>query len=154
MSSDRSHSKRRIRKFTPEEDSVLIKLVQKHGESWLKISEIMKRTQRQVRERFNDYLQYQKCRSPWSKEDDNEVIQYVFTFGYNWKAIAQLIDGRSPLSIKSRWKYLERKQNTEKVVSTPNTSPVLSKRPQTPILWDQDMNMDNDSDWTTNNDTI
>ena len=66
-------------KFTPAEDEKLRVLVQVLGLSnWKKVSEYMgTRNARQCRDRYKNYLAPYLNSSPWSKVDDEKLINLV-----------------------------------------------------------------------------
>ena len=109
--------KRKIRNyFTSEEDQKLRELVFKYGEhSWTLVSSLMKtRTQRQCRERWKHYLSCdtKEASQPWTKEEDDIIIQRYNELGAKWTKIARELPGRSDLQIKMRYmKNLKNKNN-------------------------------------------
>jgi len=113
----RTHPKE---KFTPEEDSYLLELVNEHGEDdWALISSLMKgRNTRQCRERWNKYLSPRVNTSPWSKEEDFLLETKFKEMGARWKAIAKFFSQRTDINVKNRWLKLERhrrkRENKEK----------------------------------------
>ena len=92
--------KRKIRnKFTPEEDQKLRELIQKHGDrSWNLVSSLMgNRSQRQCRERWKHYLScdVNVASKPWTKEEDEILINKYNELGAKWTKIARELPGRS-----------------------------------------------------------
>lgn len=112
--------KRKIRnKFTPEEDQKLRELIQKHGEhSWNLVSSLMEtRNQRQCRERWKHYLScdMNQASKPWTKEEDELIINKFNELGGKWTKIARELPGRSDLQVKIRYlKHLKNKKNRNK----------------------------------------
>lgn len=109
--------KRKIRnKFTPEEDKKLVDLIKQHGDrSWNLVSKLMgTRNQRQCRERWKHYLSCDMKNSlkPWTKEEDEILINKYNELGAKWTKIARELPGRSDLQVKVRYmKHLRHKKN-------------------------------------------
>lgn len=112
--------KRKIRnKFTSEEDQKLRGLIQKYGEhSWNLVSTLMgTRNQRQCRERWKHYLScdISGITKPWTKEEDEIIINKYNELGAKWTKIARELPGRSDLQVKVRYlKFLKNKKNHNK----------------------------------------
>lgn len=102
------------KKFTIEEDTKLIHLVQEHGKSWRKISNLMgnRRSPRNCRERYKHYLSKKINNSPWSPEEDHLLIQKYNELGSKWAEIANhhFNNTRTQIQIKSRFHLLQRKK--------------------------------------------
>lgn len=105
------------RLFTIEEDEQLISLVNKYGENnWNKISEMMKkmnfnRNCRQCRDRYFHYLNPNITNdSNWSSEEDNLLLKSVEQFGKKWKYFEKIFPKRSEVSLRNRYRLLERKK--------------------------------------------
>lgn len=97
-------------KFSPEEDSKLLNLVQQYGaKNWIKISQLMEtRNPRQCRERYNNYINPNLRKDDWKKEEDDLIEEKVLEFGPKWNKISKFFDNRSDYSIRNRWMMLER----------------------------------------------
>lgn len=93
------------RKFTPEEDHQLKKLIAKYGaKKWNQIALAMPgRSGRQCRDRFANYLNPTLTNGEWSKSEDILLEQKVAQFGQHWNVIAKYFKGRSPNNVKNRW---------------------------------------------------
>lgn len=110
--------KRKIRNyFTPEEDQKLRDLVLKYGDrSWNLVSSLMKtRNQRQCRERWKHYLScdVKEASQPWTKEEDQILLQKYNELGAKWTKIARDLPGRSDLQVKNRYmKNLKNKKTS------------------------------------------
>lgn len=100
---DKKKSARQM--FTPEEDKQLIELVKEFGDrNWRMISKKMeKRTTRQCRERYRNYLSPNLTNGPWTAEEDLLLEQKYVELGPKWAAIAQFFKNRSDVNIKNRW---------------------------------------------------
>ncbi|KAA3458003.1 myb-related protein B-like [Gossypium australe] len=83
--------------WTPEEDEILRKAVQQFkGKNWKKIAECFKdRTDVQCLHRWQKVLNPELVKGPWSKEEDEMIIELVNKFGpKKWSTIAQHLPGR------------------------------------------------------------
>ena len=98
-------------KFTKEEDEKLRSIVAKYGESdWDMIADMMPgRNQRQCRERWLNYLSPSVNKEPWTREEDQLLIDKHNELGSRWVKIARFFTGRSDTAIKNRWMVLQRK---------------------------------------------
>jgi hypothetical protein len=91
--------------FTNEEDELIRKLVAHHGtNAWdLIAAQMMGRTPRQCRERWNSYLMPSLRNGPWDAEEDTQLVHLVRQFGNKWVAISKFFYGRSDSNVKNRW---------------------------------------------------
>ncbi|KAK7320781.1 hypothetical protein VNO77_30574 [Canavalia gladiata] len=83
--------------WTPEEDDILRKAVQRFkGKNWKKIAECFKdRTDVQCLHRWQKVLNPELVKGPWSKEEDEVIIELVNKYGpKKWSSIAQHLPGR------------------------------------------------------------
>lgn len=113
--------KKKVRNyFSPEEDQKLRELVLKYGDrSWNLVSSLMKtRNQRQCRERWKHYLSCDaiEASQPWTKEEDQIIIQRFNELGGKWTKIARELPGRSDLQVKTRYmKHLRHPKSGRKI---------------------------------------
>ncbi|KAK5817387.1 hypothetical protein PVK06_022311 [Gossypium arboreum] len=92
--------------WTPEEDEILRKAVQQFkGKNWKKIAECFKdRTDVQCLHRWQKVLNPELVKGPWSKEEDELIIELVNKFGpKKWSTIAQHLPGRIGKQCRERW---------------------------------------------------
>ncbi|KAL2318215.1 hypothetical protein Fmac_032091 [Flemingia macrophylla] len=92
--------------WTSEEDDILRKAVQKFkGKNWKKIAECFKdRTDVQCLHRWQKVLNPELVKGPWSKEEDEIIIELVKQNGpKKWSAIAQHLPGRIGKQCRERW---------------------------------------------------
>lgn len=100
------HPQRKPRRlFTPEEDQLLLSLVEKYGQnSWTDIAEkIPGRSSRQCKERYTTYLCPTVNHSPWNEEEDLLLIQKVHEMGKRWSDMSKFFNGRTANAIKNRY---------------------------------------------------
>ncbi|KNA21761.1 hypothetical protein SOVF_040570 [Spinacia oleracea] len=92
--------------WTPEEDEILRKAVQRFkGKNWKKIAECFKeRTDVQCLHRWQKVLNPELIKGPWSKEEDEVIVQLVNKYGpKKWSTIAQHLPGRIGKQCRERW---------------------------------------------------
>lgn len=103
-------------KFTPEEDAVILKLVQYYGtKDWKKIADhLSNRKARQVRERYINYLDPTIDKRKWTIQEEEFLNDMVNKFGKRWKYISSYFIGRTDVSIKNHWVILNKRKNKMK----------------------------------------
>ncbi|XP_066576703.1 myb-related protein A isoform X2 [Amia ocellicauda] len=106
--SDMKNSKKLINKvkWTREEDEKLKKLVEQHGtEAWgLIVKYFPKRTDGQCQHRWQKVLNPELVKGPWTKEEDQRVIELVHKYGpKRWSVIAKHLQGRIGKQCRERW---------------------------------------------------
>ncbi|XP_054795020.1 transcription factor MYB3R-1-like [Prosopis cineraria] len=92
--------------WTPEEDEILRMAVQRFkGKNWKKIAECFKdRTDVQCLHRWQKVLNPELIKGPWSKEEDEIIIDLVNKYGpKKWSTIAQHLPGRIGKQCRERW---------------------------------------------------
>ncbi|XP_065025697.1 transcription factor MYB3R-1 isoform X2 [Musa acuminata AAA Group] len=92
--------------WTAEEDAILYRAVQSFkGKHWKKIAECFPdRTDVQCLHRWQKVLNPELVKGPWSKEEDEIIIDMVKKFGpKKWSAIAQALPGRIGKQCRERW---------------------------------------------------
>ena len=98
-------------KFTLEEDIKLKYLVSYFGVgNWKIIATAMEtKNPRQCRERWRNYLSPNVKVNNWTTNEDFILVNKFAEIGPHWKTIAKFLRGRSPNSIRNRWKLLLKK---------------------------------------------
>lgn len=92
--------------WTDEEDNLLAEVVKKfNGRNWKGIAECMTgRTDVQCLHRWQKVLNPGLVKGPWTKEEDERIIQLVEKFGSKrWSAIANFLPGRIGKQCRERW---------------------------------------------------
>ncbi|PIN17602.1 hypothetical protein CDL12_09737 [Handroanthus impetiginosus] len=91
--------------WTPEEDEILQKLVQQHGErNWAWISRsIPGRSRKSCRMRWCNQLSPVVDHRPFTAEEDEIILNKQAEVGNKWVTIAKLLNGRSENAVKNRW---------------------------------------------------
>ena len=104
-------TKSRSRSWLPSEDELVRALVAQHGpRKWTLIASRLKnKTQKQVYARWRDYLQPGLTTKPWTKEEQERLVELQAHVGNQWAVLARLMPGRSPNAIKNRFHATKRK---------------------------------------------
>lgn len=95
-------------KFTSEEDQMLVHLVSIFGtHSWRRIAQQMsRRSTRQCRERYLNYLSPELKNGPWTYAEDQVLLKKVAEYGTCWSKISRFFESRSDINIKNRYALL------------------------------------------------
>lgn len=111
-------------KFTKEDDMRLCSIISQCSElNWKLISEKMgDRNPRQCKERWENYLNPNINRSPFSVAEDILLLEKYQEFGAKWVVISKYFNNRSDISIKSRYMVLKRRGVTLEFLRTHNVS--------------------------------
>jgi hypothetical protein len=150
-------------KFTVDEDAQLSELVAIHGDGdWNIIaSGLPGRNTRQCRERWNHYLAPSVVTTPFTPEEDALLCAKYKIYGPKWKEIAPFFKGRTYITVKNRWLFLDRHhtaaslgrsitadRNTQSNLPLPVIScPAISRAAPDPIPWsDEEHFSDEDGD--------
>lgn len=90
-------------RFTKEEDELLRQLVNSQPQpNWNEIAcHMKKRTARQCRERYNNYLRPNLVNGPWTKEEEELLLKLYEQYGPKWSLISQSFNSRSPVNVKN-----------------------------------------------------
>uniref|UniRef100_A0A8C5S5Y4 Transcriptional activator Myb n=1 Tax=Laticauda laticaudata TaxID=8630 RepID=A0A8C5S5Y4_LATLA len=93
-------------RWTREEDEKLKKLVEQNGtEDWKVIANFLpNRTDVQCQHRWQKVLNPELIKGPWTKEEDQQVIELVKKYGpKRWSVIAKHLKGRIGKQCRERW---------------------------------------------------
>ncbi|KAH8356177.1 hypothetical protein KR200_002848 [Drosophila serrata] len=93
------------KRWSKSEDLLLKSLVEKHGESWEIIGPHFKdRLEQQVQQRWAKVLNPELIKGPWTRDEDEKVIELVRSFGpKKWTLIARYLNGRIGKQCRERW---------------------------------------------------
>lgn len=93
------------KRWSQSEDNLLKRLVQQHGDKWELIAPHFKdRTEPQVQQRWARVLNPELIKGPWTKEEDEKVLELVRRFGpKKWTLIARFLNGRIGKQCRERW---------------------------------------------------
>ncbi|KAJ7974596.1 MYB-related transcription factor [Quillaja saponaria] len=110
--------------WTPEEDIILVELVQKLGvRKWSEVAKMLDgRVGKQCRERWHNHLRPDIRKDSWTEEEDLALIQADLELGNRWAEIARRLNGRTENNIKNHWNATKRRQNSKKK-NKHNTNP-------------------------------
>lgn len=106
MDYDADHSPAPKKGHWAVEDDNIIRREVEHGN--FKWSDIAKRlhsirTGKQCRERWANHLNPALKKSPWTDEEDEQLLAAQAVLGNVWTKIAKTLDGRSENEVKNRW---------------------------------------------------
>ncbi|RYG69817.1 hypothetical protein EON64_01765 [archaeon] len=95
------------RKWSPEEDDLLRKVVEENSEgNWeLVARHFPDRSLYQVYRRWNEGMNPNLKSGHWTPEEDSKLAELVQEHGYKWTVIAKLMDGRTSNRCRQRWSY-------------------------------------------------
>ena len=116
MQVNKGNNQGRRNRFTPEEDVMLLQLVEKYSPQknyianfWTRIADEMKtKNTRQCKDRYSGYLKPNLITVPFTMEEDLLLVQEVRLFGTVWHRIRDRFPNRSDTQLKNRYNCLLR----------------------------------------------
>jgi len=99
-----SKEKSKKKLWTESEDKLLLELIAQHGQKWTLIGKLIGgRKCKQVRDRYLNYLNPEVKTTPFTAEEDAQLISLFNKLGNKWKQIATNMKGRSESQVKNRY---------------------------------------------------
>ncbi|KAI4219910.1 MAG: hypothetical protein L6R36_007995 [Xanthoria steineri] len=96
--------------WTSEEDQMLVRLINKHGTAWAVVApEMGTRSDAECSKRWQHCLNPELNRSPWTAQENMQLLIAVRTHGSSWKDIQTLhLPSRSANNVKNQFSVLKR----------------------------------------------
>lgn len=95
-------------KWDEQEDELLTRLVQQHGNHWATIARhVPGRTDQQCMGRWKRHLDPSIKRDKWNFEEDVKLCALYSKYDNAWSSISRALDGRTPQQCRTRWHNLK-----------------------------------------------
>jgi len=99
-------------RWTPQEDFLLLQLVNQFGRCWNIISKIFKnRSNKQVKIRYDEYINPKICFDKFNGTEDDLIIKLYPIYLNKWSKYQSHLPNRSQKRIKLRYLFLTSKNN-------------------------------------------
>jgi hypothetical protein len=101
--------------WTPDEDTTLVRLVEKIGpQKWALIADYLPNRQgKHCRERWHNHLNPRNKRCEWTKIEEWVLYLLHRKLDNQWAQIAKVLEGRTDNSIKNHWNSSMRKKRQD-----------------------------------------
>ncbi|GIJ86501.1 hypothetical protein Asppvi_005390 [Aspergillus pseudoviridinutans] len=138
--------------WTEEEDKLLTRAVQTHGETWTAVAEVVKtRSADQCAKRWKQCLDPQLDRSEWTEDDNRRLVEIAAVKGRRWKEIqTEYFPSRSRNTIKNQYTILTRRENKLRPSKSRKLSQrqedLMTKETALPTEWSSDDEDDEDDE--------
>ena len=87
-----------------DEDIQIIKLVDKYGKAWSKISKTLgTRNGKQIRDRYINVLDPEIKKGKFTEDEDDMLVQLYYKHGSKWATIAKYYNNRTADMVKNRF---------------------------------------------------
>ena len=120
--------------WTPHEDEVVRRAVGGGVDAAFNWSEVAKllpgRLTKQVRERWQNHLDPQLVKTPWTPNEDYLLVSLQAVLGNRWNEISRAFQGRSENAIKNRWNSKQRRRFLG--AAAPPPAPGFAAAPRAP----------------------
>ncbi|CAK71980.1 unnamed protein product (macronuclear) [Paramecium tetraurelia] len=98
--------KRTKKKWTVDEDKILLESYAEFGRQWIKISQKLPgRTSKQVRDRYVNQINPTINHDHWTDEEDEIILEEFKQGGARWAIISKKLNNRSENQVKNRFYY-------------------------------------------------
>ena len=92
----------RKRRITKADDQEIINYVEQ-GKTWAEIATLLDKTERACKERWENFLDPAIQFTPFTKKEDNLLIEKFNEYGLKWNIIAKFFPGRTIIQLKNRY---------------------------------------------------
>ncbi|KAJ4870397.1 Transcription factor MYB82 [Raphanus sativus] len=126
----KSHVKRGL--WKPEEDVILRRCVESHGEgNWADISRRsgLKRSGKSCRLRWKNYLRPNIKRGGMSPQEQDLIIRMHKLLGNRWSLIAGRLPGRTDNEVKNYWNTHLNKKSNSRIQNAPESGEAPPDKP-------------------------
>lgn len=99
-------------KFSESNDKKLMQFVKTYGtDSWEKIAKLFRnKSPKQCRDRWENYVNPDISKAPWSEEEDNLALKLYSEYGPKWTMVKQHFEKRTANDIRFRVLKLKRRE--------------------------------------------
>jgi len=109
--------------WRPEEDAMVMGLIQKYGQKWRIIAKFMEnRTGKQIRDRYLNILMPDINKSSCTNTEDELILSLYEAYGPRWCQIAQVLKGRTESQVKNRFQTHLKGRYSKRLGAGQNTS--------------------------------